>query len=57
MEVTAGQLGLALESATLYSKLDEYSRALVAELEKGTFLCLPGEAGFIRTRADRAGQS
>ena len=35
MEVTAGQLGLALESATLYSKLDEYSRALDAELEKG----------------------
>jgi len=35
MEVTAGQLGLALESAKLYSKLDEYSRALDAELEKG----------------------
>lgn len=35
MEVTAGQLGVALESAKLYSKLDEYSRALKAELEKG----------------------
>ena len=35
MEVTAGQLGLALESAKLYSKLDHYSRALDAELEKG----------------------
>lgn len=35
MEVTAGQLGLALESVKLYSKLDEYSRALDAELEKG----------------------
>ncbi len=35
MEVTAGQLGVALESAKLYSKLDEYSRALNAELEKG----------------------
>jgi sigma-B regulation protein RsbU (phosphoserine phosphatase) len=35
MEVTAGQLGLALESAKLYVKLDEYSRALDAELEKG----------------------
>jgi sigma-B regulation protein RsbU (phosphoserine phosphatase) len=35
MEVTAGQLGLALESAKLYSKLEEYSRALDAELEKG----------------------
>ncbi len=35
MEVTAGQLGLALESAKLYSKLNEYSRALDAELEKG----------------------
>ena len=35
MEVTAGQLGLALESAKLYAKLDEYSRALDAELEKG----------------------
>ena len=35
MEVTAGQLGLALESARLYSKLNEYSRALDAELEKG----------------------
>jgi sigma-B regulation protein RsbU (phosphoserine phosphatase) len=35
MEVTAGQLGLALESAKLYSKLDAYSRALDAELEKG----------------------
>jgi sigma-B regulation protein RsbU (phosphoserine phosphatase) len=35
MEVTAGQLGVALESAKLYSKLDEYSRALDAELEKG----------------------
>lgn len=35
MEVTAGQLGLALESAKLYSKLHEYSRALDAELEKG----------------------
>ena len=35
MEVTAGQLGVALESAKLYSKLDQYSRALDAELEKG----------------------
>ena len=35
MEVTAGQLGLAIESARLYSKLDEYSRVLDAELEKG----------------------
>ncbi|MCU0593119.1 MAG: SpoIIE family protein phosphatase [Desulfobacterales bacterium] len=35
MEVTAGQLGVALESAKLYSKLAEYSRALNAELEKG----------------------
>ena len=35
MEVTAGQLGLALESAKLYSKLNDYSRALDAELEKG----------------------
>jgi sigma-B regulation protein RsbU (phosphoserine phosphatase) len=35
MEVTAGQVGVALESAKLYSKLDEYSRALDAELEKG----------------------
>jgi sigma-B regulation protein RsbU (phosphoserine phosphatase) len=35
MEVTAGQLGLALESTRLYAKLDEYSRALDAELEKG----------------------
>jgi sigma-B regulation protein RsbU (phosphoserine phosphatase) len=35
MEVTAGQLGVALESAKLYSKLEEYSRALDAELEKG----------------------
>ncbi len=52
MEVTAGQLGLALESARLYSKLDAYSRALDAELEKGRkiqrdflpreFPCLPG---------------
>jgi sigma-B regulation protein RsbU (phosphoserine phosphatase) len=52
MEVTAGQLGLALESARLYSKLNAYSRALDAELEKGRqiqkdflpreFPCLPG---------------
>jgi len=35
MEVTAGQLGVALESAKLYSKLDAYSRALDAELDKG----------------------
>lgn len=35
MEVTAGQLGVALESAKLYAKLEEYSRALDAELDKG----------------------
>lgn len=35
MEVTAGQLGVALESAKLYSKLDAYSRALDTELDKG----------------------
>ena len=62
MEVTAGQLGLVLESATLSSKLNDYSRALDAELEKGkqiqgTFLYPPGETGFIRARVDRAGQS
>ena len=35
MEVTAGQLGVALESAKLYSKLDAYSRSLDVELDKG----------------------
>ena len=35
MQLTAGQLGAALENARLYTKLDEYSKALDAELEKG----------------------
>jgi hypothetical protein len=50
MEVTAGQLGLALENARLYSKLDAYSRALDAELEKGRKIqrdFLPQEFPFL----------
>jgi sigma-B regulation protein RsbU (phosphoserine phosphatase) len=35
MELTAVHLGVALESARLYSELDRYSKALDAELEKG----------------------
>jgi sigma-B regulation protein RsbU (phosphoserine phosphatase) len=35
MELTAVQLGMALESARLYAERDRYSRALDAELEKG----------------------
>ncbi|MDJ0736291.1 MAG: SpoIIE family protein phosphatase [Nostocaceae cyanobacterium] len=35
MQVTADQMSLVLENARLYSKLDEYSKALDAELEKG----------------------
>ncbi len=35
MQVTAEQMSLVLENARLYSKLDEYSKALDAELEKG----------------------
>lgn len=53
MELTAVQLGVALESARLYAELDRYSRALDAELEKGRriqrdFLpsALPGVPGW-----------
>jgi sigma-B regulation protein RsbU (phosphoserine phosphatase) len=35
MEMTAGQIAIALENARLYSKLENYSQALNAELEKG----------------------
>lgn len=35
MQLTATQIGAALENARLYTKLDEYSKALDAELEKG----------------------
>ncbi len=35
MQVTADQMALVLENARLYSKLDLYSKALDAELEKG----------------------
>ena len=35
MQLTAAQIGAALENAQLYTKLDKYSRALDAELEKG----------------------
>jgi sigma-B regulation protein RsbU (phosphoserine phosphatase) len=35
MELCASQIGFALEAARLYSRLNEYSRALDAELQKG----------------------
>lgn len=35
MQLTANQMALVLENACLYSKLDKYSKALDAELEKG----------------------
>jgi sigma-B regulation protein RsbU (phosphoserine phosphatase) len=35
MQLTADQMALVLENACLYSKLDKYSKALDAELEKG----------------------
>jgi sigma-B regulation protein RsbU (phosphoserine phosphatase) len=35
MKMTAGQIAIALENARLYSKLENYSKALNAELEKG----------------------
>lgn len=35
MQLTANQIALVLENARLYSKLDKYSQALDAELEKG----------------------
>ncbi|KST65743.1 GAF domain-containing SpoIIE family protein phosphatase [Mastigocoleus testarum] len=35
MQLTANQMALVLENARLYSKLDQYSKALDAELEKG----------------------
>lgn len=35
IKVTADQIALVLENARLYSKLDRYSKALDAELEKG----------------------
>jgi sigma-B regulation protein RsbU (phosphoserine phosphatase) len=35
MEMTAGQIAIALENARLYAKLENYSQALNAELEKG----------------------
>lgn len=35
MELCAAQIGFALEAARLYSRLNEYSRALDAELQKG----------------------
>ncbi|MEB3311674.1 MAG: GAF domain-containing SpoIIE family protein phosphatase [Snowella sp.] len=35
MQVTADQMALILENARLYTKLDEYSKALNNELEKG----------------------
>ncbi len=35
MQVTADQMALILENARLYSQLDEYSKALNSELEKG----------------------
>jgi sigma-B regulation protein RsbU (phosphoserine phosphatase) len=35
MQLTAAQIGAALENAQLYNKLDKYSKALDAELEKG----------------------
>jgi sigma-B regulation protein RsbU (phosphoserine phosphatase) len=35
MQMTADQIGLVLENARLYSKLDQYSKALDNELKKG----------------------
>jgi sigma-B regulation protein RsbU (phosphoserine phosphatase) len=35
LEMTAGQIAIALENARLYAKLENYSKALNAELEKG----------------------
>ncbi|MGD9411003.1 MAG: PP2C family protein-serine/threonine phosphatase, partial [Desulfobacterales bacterium] len=35
MKMTAGQIAIALENARLYSRLENYSQALNAELEKG----------------------
>ncbi len=35
MQVTADQMALVLENARLYSRLDQYSKALDTELEKG----------------------
>jgi len=35
MKIIAGQIGIALENARLYAKLEGYSKALNAELEKG----------------------
>ena len=35
LETTAGQIAIALENARLYAKLENYSQALNAELEKG----------------------
>jgi sigma-B regulation protein RsbU (phosphoserine phosphatase) len=35
MKMTAGQIAIALENARLYSRLENYSKALNAELEKG----------------------
>ena len=35
MQLTANQMALVIENARLYSKLDKYSKALDAELEKG----------------------
>ncbi|MBD2211663.1 SpoIIE family protein phosphatase [Nostoc linckia FACHB-104] len=35
MQVTADQMSLVLENARLYSKLEKYSKALDAEMEKG----------------------
>jgi sigma-B regulation protein RsbU (phosphoserine phosphatase) len=35
MEMTAGHIAIALENARLYAKLENYSQALNAELEKG----------------------
>ena len=35
MQMTSAQISIALENASLYTKLEEYSSALEAELEKG----------------------
>ena len=35
MQLTAGQIGSALENARLYTRVEAYSRALNAEMEKG----------------------
>jgi sigma-B regulation protein RsbU (phosphoserine phosphatase) len=35
LKMTAGQIAIALENARLYSRLENYSKALDAELEKG----------------------